>query len=83
MIVQDAVIKLDRLTLELRSVTKVDVDKTVAALETCCMLAEYELYMQYRLGKVYENYCHSNIQAFVPLEPWERLQCLCKLCPII
>ena len=42
MFVQDAVIMLDRFTLELRSVTKVDVDKIVDALETCCMLAEYE-----------------------------------------
>ena len=42
MFVQDAVIMLDRLTLELRSVTKLDVDKTVAALETCSMLAEYK-----------------------------------------
>ena len=42
MFVQDDVIILDPLTIELRSVTKVDVDKTVVALETCCMLAEYE-----------------------------------------
>ena len=40
MFVQDAVRMLDRLTIELRSVTKVDVDKTVIALETCCMLAK-------------------------------------------
>ena len=39
---QDAVIMLDQLIIELRSVTKVDVDKTVVALETCCILAEYE-----------------------------------------
>ena len=37
--------------------------------------------MRYCLGKVYENY-YSNIQAYVPLEPWERLQCLCKFCPM-
>ena len=42
MFVQDAVIMLDRLTIELRSVIKVDVDKTFAALETCCMVEEYE-----------------------------------------
>ena len=83
MFFQDAVIMLDRLTIELRFVTKVDVDKTFAALETCCLLAEYELHMRYCLGKVYDNYCHSNIQACVPLEPWESLQCLCKFCPII
>ena len=40
MFVQDAVTMLDRLAIELRSVTKVDVEKTFAALETCCMLAE-------------------------------------------
>ena len=32
--------------------------------------------MRYCLWKVYENYCHSNIQACVPLDPLERLQCL-------
>ena len=38
MFVKDAVIIIDRLIIELRSVTKVDVDKTVVALETCCIV---------------------------------------------
>ena len=41
MFVKDAVIIIDRLTIELRFVTKVDVDKTVVALETCCILAGF------------------------------------------